>query len=60
MFNDYFIPFLNLCTKTLNDTRCETEGVTFTLMWYFAAHLIKLTFNKRNYKQTLKRCPQVG
>ena len=60
MSNDYFISFLNLCTKTLNDTRCETKEVTFTLMWYFAALLIKLTFNKRNYKETLKRCPQVG
>ena len=29
MFNDYFILFLNLFVKTLNDTHCETEGVLF-------------------------------
>jgi hypothetical protein len=28
MFVDYFITFLNLCVKTLNDYYLETEGVT--------------------------------
>jgi hypothetical protein len=27
MFNDYFIPFLNLCAIDLSDTHFETEGV---------------------------------
>ena len=27
MSNDYFISFLNMCAKTLNDTHCETDGV---------------------------------
>jgi len=27
MSNDYFIPFLNICVKTLNDARCETDVV---------------------------------
>ena len=29
MSNDYFIPFLNLCVKTLNDIHFETERVVF-------------------------------
>ena len=29
MSNDYFISFINMCVKTLNDTHCETERVYY-------------------------------
>jgi hypothetical protein len=29
MFNDYYISFIDMCVKTLNDIHCEMEGVPF-------------------------------
>jgi len=42
MSNDYFIPFLNPCVKTLNNTHCKTEGVFPYLFIYFERFLIYL------------------